>query len=144
MTLKSIEIKYKDTLYAHNKVMDFKPFLLFYIYIKNKYRHFHNHAIKEHKQFSNLILKSDKSNFYKSICPSDLPQTSTKYEAFYSMAEDLKKVDFLMTCGFCSKREESAKQFQKCNRCKIVYYCGKSCQKSDWKIHKKNCKQEEK
>ena len=28
----------------------------------------------------------------------------------------------------------------KCSRCDAIQYCGKECQKKDWKIHKHNCK----
>ena len=28
----------------------------------------------------------------------------------------------------------------KCSRCDVVQYCGKECQKKDWKVHKHNCK----
>jgi len=27
----------------------------------------------------------------------------------------------------------------KCSRCDAVHYCGKECQKKDWKVHKHNC-----
>ncbi len=37
-------------------------------------------------------------------------------------------------CSVCSK--EGSKR---CSRCKVVYYCGRVCQKKDWKIHKKVC-----
>jgi hypothetical protein len=28
---------------------------------------------------------------------------------------------------------------QRCSKCKLVTYCGRSCQKLDWKMHKPNC-----
>ena len=27
----------------------------------------------------------------------------------------------------------------KCSRCDAIQYCGKECQKKDWKVHKHNC-----
>jgi hypothetical protein len=32
----------------------------------------------------------------------------------------------------------------KCSRCKVVYYCGRSCQEIHWPLHKKNCRKKEK
>ena len=31
-------------------------------------------------------------------------------------------------------------QLRKCSRCRFVYYCGISCQKKDWRVHKHECK----
>ena len=28
----------------------------------------------------------------------------------------------------------------KCNRCDAIQYCGKECQKKDWKVRKHNCR----
>ena len=28
----------------------------------------------------------------------------------------------------------------KCSRCDAIQYCGKECQKKDWKVHKLNCR----
>ena len=39
-------------------------------------------------------------------------------------------------CGFCG--DSNSKLF-KCSGCKNVLYCGRSCQKSDWKMHKLVC-----
>jgi len=45
-------------------------------------------------------------------------------------------------CRHCSKSGLTA-EFQKslmaCSRCQQAYYCSKTCQIADWKIHKKNC-----
>ena len=38
-------------------------------------------------------------------------------------------------CGHCGKPEGK----QRCSRCKVVYYCGRECQNTDWKEHKKTC-----
>lgn len=42
-------------------------------------------------------------------------------------------------CGKCSRLEQKSEKFKKCARCKSTYYCGRECQKKDWKRHKKSC-----
>ncbi len=37
-------------------------------------------------------------------------------------------------CSVCSKKGAKA-----CSRCKVQLYCGKECQRKDWKTHKKVC-----
>ena len=37
-------------------------------------------------------------------------------------------------CGQCGKTSET-----KCARCKIIYYCGRECQRKHWRVHKKRC-----
>ncbi|KAF3942450.1 hypothetical protein ABW19_dt0209667 [Dactylella cylindrospora] len=44
------------------------------------------------------------------------------------------------TCAVCSKREGAGISLLKCGRCKNREYCGKECQKKDWKVHKDSCK----
>lgn len=39
-------------------------------------------------------------------------------------------------CATCNKENAA----QRCARCQTTYYCSKSCQKSDWKLHKLVCK----
>mmetsp|Transcript_34974 Transcript_34974/g.71362 ORF Transcript_34974/g.71362 Transcript_34974/m.71362 type:complete len:367 (-) Transcript_34974:105-1205(-) len=45
----------------------------------------------------------------------------------------------LQTCAVCAKKEVALDVFKKCQRCRTTYYCGKECQKKDWKAHKKTC-----
>ena len=44
------------------------------------------------------------------------------------------------SCGNCGIDEETLGQFRMCSQCKSTYYCNSECQKSHWKIHKKECK----
>ena len=58
-------------------------------------------------------------------------------------ADDLLKDDrvrfALDTCAFCKTKATAIGQFKRCTRCQDTYYCGKDCQKKDWKTHKKLC-----
>jgi len=38
-------------------------------------------------------------------------------------------------CDYCNRDHADLK----CSRCKCVYYCSQTCQKKDWKEHKKPC-----
>jgi hypothetical protein len=42
----------------------------------------------------------------------------------------------LLNCKVCGKVEGA----QRCSRCRTVSYCGKVCQKADWRLHKLICK----
>ena len=44
-----------------------------------------------------------------------------------------KKVKY---CSFCGN---SNSKLSKCSGCKTVHYCGRRCQKNDWKMHKLVC-----
>ncbi|EIW55423.1 uncharacterized protein TRAVEDRAFT_131350 [Trametes versicolor FP-101664 SS1] len=41
-------------------------------------------------------------------------------------------------CSRCNKPGR-LRDFKKCGRCRIVMYCSKTCQRSDWKAHKLAC-----
>jgi len=41
-------------------------------------------------------------------------------------------------CGFCGK---VGQDLQVCGRCRAVFYCYVTCQRSTWKTHKPNCHQ---
>ena len=42
-------------------------------------------------------------------------------------------------CSYCLKCSRPDTPFQKCAKCKMVFYFGKECQKNHWKFHKKVC-----
>jgi len=46
-------------------------------------------------------------------------------------------------CGICEVRGVDKKLFS-CKGCYSIYYCSKECQKSDWKTHKKGCREKQK
>ena len=54
------------------------------------------------------------------------------------VAERKKRVA-LAACAVCHTQEAAMDVFKKCRGCKEVVYCGKACQKKDWKTHKKVC-----
>lgn len=37
-------------------------------------------------------------------------------------------------CFYCSQPSTF-----KCSKCLTIQYCSQECQKKDWKVHKKNC-----
>jgi hypothetical protein len=41
-------------------------------------------------------------------------------------------------CRVC----EAVEKTKKCSGCEKVYYCGRECQRADWKAHKSSCRQE--
>lgn len=45
-------------------------------------------------------------------------------------------------CAHCGKIESpsDAQKLCRCTACKVVYYCGKDCQRDHWKAHKSYCK----
>jgi hypothetical protein len=46
----------------------------------------------------------------------------------------------LQICAQCGQQEGAIGEHKKCQGCRTVFYCGRACQKKDWKRHKKICK----
>merc|ERR1712098_443921 len=96
------------------------------------------------QSISQIILESDQGEFFLKMV-SDLPEKSSLI-ASESELEFIKthtlwgKNRALVSCANCRTSEKSEKQFQKCSRCRSVFYCSKACQKSDWPNHKQICK----
>lgn len=66
----------------------------------------------------------------------------TIYHDPKTMARQLQRFA-TVKCAKCYKREgvvdNKVKKFNKCARCKSVYYCSEACQKSHWLTHKSAC-----
>lgn len=43
-------------------------------------------------------------------------------------------------CNSCCMLTSKSQRLQRCASCQLVAYCGRDCQRSDWKNHKKFCK----
>uniref|UniRef100_A0A1I7THV3 MYND-type domain-containing protein n=1 Tax=Caenorhabditis tropicalis TaxID=1561998 RepID=A0A1I7THV3_9PELO len=57
------------------------------------------------------------------------------YEDLYAFA--LAKAQVERYCNYCLT---SMVQLKKCSACKKLYYCSLECQRTDWKLHKFECK----
>ena len=43
-------------------------------------------------------------------------------------------------CAACGIwQTHSSKKLERCSKCLLVYYCGKECQRKDWRKHKGGC-----
>ncbi|KAJ7193904.1 hypothetical protein GGX14DRAFT_576757 [Mycena pura] len=52
----------------------------------------------------------------------------------------LKPAEILQACEGCGDWEIAGRdRFRKCSGCRSRFYCSPSCQKSDWKVHKRQC-----
>jgi hypothetical protein len=61
-----------------------------------------------------------------------------EHQAFDELIGDFEKFSgsMLKACAGCGSTEHT----KKCGRCEVVYYCGRECQKKDWKNHKSACR----
>jgi hypothetical protein len=97
-------------------------------------------SIKTLQLISQTILESEQGNFFLKLV-SELPAGQKSK----IIADDPQTNAFLIPhrvlvrCAKCDMKEKSLKEFKKCTRCNSVYYCSKTCQKSDWPRHKSIC-----
>jgi hypothetical protein len=54
---------------------------------------------------------------------------------------DFDRWHFLFVCGMCKRGDICGVPLQRCNGCRIVYYCSKAHQKKAWPLHKQICGQ---
>ncbi|KDR77626.1 hypothetical protein GALMADRAFT_66014 [Galerina marginata CBS 339.88] len=61
--------------------------------------------------------------------------------SFLSLSDAIKSLDQPPppACDVCHKTEDTDTKIKRCSRCHDRFYCGKTCQQSDWKAHKPNC-----
>lgn len=81
------------------------------------------HAWKIPKYMCNTIDKDKRENTVLELSPQ---------------SEICTKLDGMRICGGCNKVIVVDPGW--CSRCRMVYYCGRDCQVSHWKLHKKSCK----
>jgi len=97
------------------------------------------------QSISQIILESEKREYLLKLV-SDLPEKEILIPS-ESQTNAMKshkvwgKARAFVKCSCCGVLEETKKQFQKCSRCGFVFYCNKTCQRSDWQRHKKICKE---
>ncbi|CAG2106491.1 unnamed protein product [Medioppia subpectinata] len=48
-------------------------------------------------------------------------------------------LDFQLKDKYCDNCFKQSDQLKRCTKCLLTYYCGKECQKNDWKYHKNEC-----
>ena len=54
--------------------------------------------------------------------------------------EATKKKGTGKSCGWCERVQEQGERFNSCSRCKVVYYCSKTCQREHWRNgHRDTC-----
>jgi len=86
---------------------------------------------RQHNVYSSddiWIIKVKYSKLNITITPPDKPVIKSEIK------QNTLLIDEGNYCLVCNKPST-----KKCSRCKVVYYCSKTCQTSDWPIHKSKC-----
>jgi len=90
-------------------------------------------AIKEFEYPDCTIFKQ----LVQTIAPVAKGFDPTALAVLTQSINGLRCADFSDCCGVCTEN----RNVKKCSACKMVGYCGVSCQKLHWHTHKKFCKQ---
>lgn len=90
-----------------------------------------------------LNLRRDNLTVEKKEFDPSLPGASlANFIRRRSEEEHFQLVDGL-TCAACGKHSSGGAAFQFCSRCQTVSYCCRLCSKSDWAVHKRECRDQE-
>eukprot|EP00978_Attheya_sp_CCMP212_P010272 scaffold24741_cov53-Attheya_sp.AAC.1 len=65
------------------------------------------------------------------------PETQKIYDQFIKAPDTKMGRADMYTCVYCGIT--SSEKLRMCSRCKTISYCSRECQKSHWKVHKKEC-----
>eukprot|EP00026_Physarum_polycephalum_P003297 Phypoly_transcript_03307.p1 GENE.Phypoly_transcript_03307~~Phypoly_transcript_03307.p1 ORF type:complete len:548 (-),score=82.99 Phypoly_transcript_03307:692-2335(-) len=163
MAIKTGNLNIADVLLAHgadinSKTRDGETALILATHFNNEkavaYALTHKCSINEQDSFSHTALHYAATTGYTNILNLLLQagaNTDIKNDKGFS-AYDLAKINKRHECrkillgivgeqvSFCAKCDNQGTNMMVCSRCRCVKYCGKECQKADWKEHKKECK----
>jgi hypothetical protein len=99
-------------------------------------------VVKQIQALSQIILDSEQGTLLLKLV-SDLPERDGMIDENVKLNKFCESSSYfqgMAQCANCQESEKFEKQFKKCSRCGLVYYCSKSCQKEDWRKHKQICK----
>jgi len=69
----------------------------------------------------------------------EMEKSSAMSEMMAAEQQNLHKRVALMNCAGCGSTESAIGDYKSCSRCEKIFYCTKTCQKNNWKAHKKVC-----
>eukprot|EP01006_Ploeotia_vitrea_P008003 TRINITY_DN18822_c0_g1_i1.p1 TRINITY_DN18822_c0_g1~~TRINITY_DN18822_c0_g1_i1.p1 ORF type:complete len:140 (+),score=31.84 TRINITY_DN18822_c0_g1_i1:274-693(+) len=112
----------------------------------------------EHMQTSTVVFDKDAQESVLQQAKGEIKETTTPTSTTYKVTEKegkekmkpkQKKDDPTKAApskskkgkpGYCDACDKFCEKILRCEGCKAAHYCGRECQKADWKAHKKECK----
>lgn len=98
--------------------------------------HFAQNPVQVFHKYITLVSKRiGKRNEYYKVGKKLTSEMYTWPRVTVPWAANVESYD----CAYCGMEEGERGDHKRCNKCKIVSYCTRKCQKLHWKIHKKVC-----
>jgi len=95
--------------------------------------------------FLKRIKECQQWAFVEASHQDEIKNLSTTEKGLYFLAKgrDLKQKETEPGhfCKHCLKVSSSPKSLKRCSKCREVRYCDATCQRKDWILHKRFCKQ---